>query len=261
MVLVNKNMRAYKEFTEEAIIINVVPYREIDCIVTFFSEKKGKLSGFAFGGLKSKRRFLGTLEKLNYVVISYQEYKGYISLKEAALKKRFSGIYKDVNKLGMAINCIKFLVSVHKGPVDCENIFKIVLDFLNTLDSKANIPFYFPLVFKARLCSKYGYFPTLDKCLSCSKEIDSEGGVFFLKEKKIRCLRCAYKKRGGVYLSNSEIKKLSFVFGGSSFSLEKIRFDDKEVDKKKILFLLERFVNDTLGDFLKKETCKFALDT
>ncbi len=247
-----KGMPGYREFTEEAIIVNVIPYREIDCIVSFFSEKKGKLSGFAFGGLKSRKRFLGTLEKLNYVVITYQEYKGYISLKEALLKKRFSSIHRDVNKLGMAINCIKFLLSVHKGPVDSEKVFKVVLNFLNILNSKVNIPFYFPLLFRARLCSEYGYFPTLDKCLDCFKRIGSEGGVFFLKDKKIRCLKCAHRKRGGIYLSSKEIKRLSFVFGASSLALEEVNFENEGVDKRKILFLLERFVDETLGDFLHK---------
>ncbi len=235
---------ATRELTEECIILRVVPYKEIDCIVTFFSQNRGKLSGFAFGGLKSKKRFLGTLEQFNHIVLTYQEYPGYISLKESVLKKRFSNIHKNMHMLGIAVNCLKFVEQVHKGPPDSKKVFELILDLLNLLNSDVNVPFYLPLFFKARMCCVYGYFPTLDTCFNCSKDLKDEGGVFFMSEKKMRCKLCSKSKRGGIFLSKKDIELLRFVLSSSPSSWSKI--DLKEHNKAKILFFLDKFVKVNL---------------
>ncbi len=239
------------ESIEEVIVYNVAPYREIDCIVRFFSKQRGRSSGFAFGGLRSKRRFLGCLEKLNYITLTLQDYRGYTCLKEARLNKRFSNIHKNPQKLGIAFNCFKFIESVHKGPVDTHKVFSLLLELLNTLENTTEVPFYFPLFFKARLCAEYGYKPTFDVCFDCMKDLKGSGGIFFLEERKLRCKRCSEKRQGGFFLSSYMLEKLQLIFSSSPNNWLAIKI--KNFEKNRILPFLDRFVDRTLGFFYRKK--------
>ena len=55
------------EFSERALVLRVGRFREIDAWVRLFSPIRGTYTAFAFGGLKSRRRFLGCLDPLNQV--------------------------------------------------------------------------------------------------------------------------------------------------------------------------------------------------
>ena len=49
-------------FSDEALVLSTVDFGEADRIVTLFTRGHGRLSAFAAGARKSKRRFAGALE-------------------------------------------------------------------------------------------------------------------------------------------------------------------------------------------------------
>jgi len=49
-------------FSDEAVVLGTVDFGEADRIVTLFTRNHGRLSAFAAGARKSKRRFAGALE-------------------------------------------------------------------------------------------------------------------------------------------------------------------------------------------------------
>ena len=51
-----------ERFAEEAVVLASVDYGEADRVVTLFTRGRGRLTAFAAGARKSKRRFAGALE-------------------------------------------------------------------------------------------------------------------------------------------------------------------------------------------------------
>ena len=102
------------EFSEQALVLRVGRFREIDAWVRLFSPVRGVYTAFAFGGLKSRRRFLGCLDPLSHVRFKVRRsgYQGYHCLTEAQLLDAPRRLRRDMNRLGMAVNCLKFLEAV-----------------------------------------------------------------------------------------------------------------------------------------------------
>ncbi len=68
-------------------------------MVKSISPNKGLQTYFAFGGLKSKRRFCGCLDILNILCGKIEnKKKGYYILQEASLIENFSLIKQDKKK-------------------------------------------------------------------------------------------------------------------------------------------------------------------
>ena len=94
------------EFSEDVVVLKVGTFREADCWVRFFSPTYGILTGFAFGGRRSRRRFGGCLDPLSLVRFRVSQNKRceYYCLEEGVLLNRFSGLKKDLKKLKYAKN-------------------------------------------------------------------------------------------------------------------------------------------------------------
>ncbi|MCA1743041.1 MAG: recombination protein O N-terminal domain-containing protein, partial [Desulfovibrionales bacterium] len=55
-------------FSEKVLITRTGRFKEYDLWVRFLSPSMGIMTGFAFGGCKSRRRFSGCLDTLNLVL-------------------------------------------------------------------------------------------------------------------------------------------------------------------------------------------------
>ncbi|MBL8952269.1 MAG: DNA repair protein RecO, partial [Myxococcaceae bacterium] len=65
-----------ERFVEESIVLSGVDYGEADRIVTLFTVGRGRLSAFAAGARKSKRRFPGALEPGTHLKARLVERRG-----------------------------------------------------------------------------------------------------------------------------------------------------------------------------------------
>ena len=61
------------EVATPGFVLHARPYGESDRIVTFITEKHGKLTGIAKGARNSRRRFGGTLEPFVHVRVVFQQ--------------------------------------------------------------------------------------------------------------------------------------------------------------------------------------------
>jgi len=212
------NCMSRKEFTEEVIVLRIGQFREIDCWVRFFSPSRGIVSAFAFGGYRSRRRFPGCLDILNQVmfkVVSNPTGK-YFYLQEGSLLQRFSGISRNMSRLGIAVNCIKFLEAAHLGGSDSRSVYYIILNTLQLLNSQAYVPAAFPLLFRAKVTGEYGFYPNITSCSLCGKEVDNDlesNYIFILQEGKICCTQCVSRFcKQGIKLRGIALAGLEGVF-------------------------------------------------
>ena len=183
-------------FTEKVLILRIGKFRENDLWIRLLSPSKGIITAFAFGGCKSRRRFCGCLDSLNVVLFRIKQHpvKKYYSLEEGTLINAFIQLKKNPSRLGMAVNCLKFLQQIAQAHVYSEEsstIYSLLLDSLHVLENGDEISSFFPLLFKARLIFAQGYEPCLNYCALCEKDLMAiKNPCFSFTEGKIYCASC-----------------------------------------------------------------------
>ena len=190
------------EYCEQALVLAVRRFREIDAWVRLLSPVRGVYTAFAFGGMKSRRRFLGCLDPLNHVQFKVRRsgYKGYHCLTEGRLLDAPSQLRVSPQRLGMAVNCLKFFEAVPIGPHGAAEAYALLREMLAALDGEAAPSPLFPLLFRARMTFLHGLLPVCGACAACGRAIGQGGAVCHVEEGKILCPDCRTATVGGVRL-------------------------------------------------------------
>ncbi len=208
------------EFSEEALVLKVGRFREVDAWVRLFSPKRGVYNAFAFGGCVSRRRFCGCLDVFNRVRFKAAvcSRRKYISLKEGRLVSSYGNIRTHGDRLGQAVNCLKFFEAVHPvdsgdplhGP-DPANVahrnapgapmagraFVLLSGALEALDAEAPSSGLFPLFFRAKAALVQGLFPDFGVCAACGQNLfDGRGAVLYIAEGRFFCPQCRGRDGG-----------------------------------------------------------------
>jgi len=180
------------EFSEKALVLKVGRFREIDAWVRLFSPVRGIYTAFAFGGMKSRRRFLGCLDPLNHVRFKVRRsgYKDYHCLTEASLLDAPHRLRHDLKRLGMAVNCLKFFEAVHIGPQGAAQGYALLRGMLAALEAESEPSPLFPLLFRARMAFLQGLLPVCDRCAACGEPFSAGGAVCHVEDGRLFCPRC-----------------------------------------------------------------------
>lgn len=180
------------EFSERALVLRVGRFREIDAWVRLFSPVRGVYTAFAFGGLKSRRRFPGCLDSFNHVQFKVRcsERRGYHCLTEAVLLDAPHRLRRDPVRLGLAVNCLKFFEAVQVGSQGAAEAYRLVRELLTALEAEASPSVLFPVLFRARMTFVQGMLPVWDRCAGCGTALGSEGAICLVEQGKFFCRHC-----------------------------------------------------------------------
>lgn len=181
------------EFSEKVLILKVGTFREADCWVRFFSPTRGLLTGFAFGGRKSRKRFCGCLDPLSQVHfrVTRDRKREYFCLEEGSLVNPFATLKKNLKNLGVVSNCIRFFEALSFSPDEYASVHDLLLESLEALDRADAGSQFIPLLFRAKMTFSQGYQPNFSQCKECGAPLDAfHRAVFALQEGALYCLRC-----------------------------------------------------------------------
>lgn len=180
------------EFSEQALVLRVGRFREIDAWVRLFSPVRGAYTAFAFGGLKSRRRFLGCLDPLNRVRFKVRRSGrlGYHYLTEGVLLATPRRLRQDPGRLGLAVNCLKFFEAVQIGPQGAAEAYALLEQVLSALEGETPPSALFPVLFRARMTALQGLLPAYDRCAVCGASLGETGAVCHVEQGKLLCRRC-----------------------------------------------------------------------
>lgn len=182
------------EFTERSLILKVGRFREIDLWIRLATPSRGVLTAFAFGGARSRKRFLGCLDPLNHVLFRFKRSPrgDYLYLMEGALVSGHPGLRASQRRLGQAANCLKFFECLHENSADARPGFELVSSALAELDAGGDASVMFPVLFRAKSAFIQGYAPDLATCPWCGKDLmDCVAPVFLVEQGRVACAACA----------------------------------------------------------------------
>lgn len=190
------------EFTEKALILRVGRFREADLWVRLFTRSRGRVNAFAFGGLRSVRRFCGCLDNFNLVNLRFRFSKRqeYLYLEEGTLLSSHPRLRKDPARLGQAVNCLKFFEALHEGCMNetarCSGesaaSFDLLLETLDCLEHAPHISDFFPVLFRLKATFLEGWSIEADTCSLCGKQLltSSSAASFLVEEGRMACEAC-----------------------------------------------------------------------
>ncbi|MDR2726763.1 MAG: recombination protein O N-terminal domain-containing protein, partial [Deltaproteobacteria bacterium] len=106
------------EWTDTALVLRVGRFRETDLWVRLLARRRGLISAFAFGASRSRRRFPGCLDLLNVIRVRAKDTRGgaYLNLEEGTLLEGPRRLRQDWRRLGMLMNCVRFLEALGVNP-------------------------------------------------------------------------------------------------------------------------------------------------
>ena len=190
------------EFTDTVLILRVGRFRETDLWVRFLSPKRGLVSAFAFGGSRSRRRFTGCLDCFNEVFFSIKTTRNgaYNALQEGVLMRAPRVLRDDWRRLGVAVNCAKFVEAFGIAPDGAAQAHALLAETLEMLE-EIQPPANFPLLFRAKMAFDQGYAMDLARCSRCGVTLARTPEVGFqIREGGFYCASCREKERAGKFL-------------------------------------------------------------
>ncbi len=200
------------EFSDQALVVYVGKFREADLWVRFLSPKRGLFTAFAFGGSRSRRRFCGCLDILNQVAVRVSRPKNggqFLNLQEGALLAGPQRLRKDIDRLGLAANCLKFIQAFEISPESAPDAHAAACGLLELLEETTPPPPLLPLLFRLRLAAGQGFAPRLDACQVCGRPSESLARWTFNPGRGgIACPACAGDGGPRLWLSGPGLRAL-----------------------------------------------------
>ena len=186
------------EFSECVLLLHVGKFKESDLWVRFLSPTRGILTAFAFGGSRSRRRFVGCLDIFNEVHIKAGSsgHGAYLALHEGVLTQGLSRLRVDLPRLGMAANCAAFLQAFGVGPEGAGSAHFLFHQTLRLLEEEDCPPGLLPLFFRARLAFDQGYALETRQCMLCGKPFQQENAYLLLRDGQFACRACSAAQPG-----------------------------------------------------------------
>lgn len=234
--------------TERAIILKTGRFREADLWVRLLTPQLGVLTAFAFGGLRSRRRFCGCLDVMNQILVHLKSSRTgeYLSMTESSLLHSPRRLREDPFRLGLAVNCLKFLDALTIDPETGAMAHQLLLDSMETLETAETAPSSFPVFFRGRLAFDLGFAPELEVCCVCGRP-HPQGGVMRVEQGRLACCECPSPEDQGLNLplSAGALEALRVLRHGSPNDWVALRLPAE--DLRQGLRAVDSFVRFHLG--------------
>ncbi len=189
------------EWNDSAIVLETGKFRESDLWLRIFSQNRGIMTVFAFGGSRSRRRFCGCLDVLNTIHCRVKSSRNgqYLALEEGTLLRGPQKLRYDLNRLGMVSNCIKFLQIFGIAEDGAAKVFAFVQEMLLLFEESVVPHTLFPVLFRMRIAAEQGFAPAFASCAICETNLSDKESIFYMDEGLCRCKNCVANGKSLAY--------------------------------------------------------------
>ena len=235
-------------FTEPLCILNTRLFREYDISLYVLSKERGCFTVYAFGGAKSRRRFVGCLDTFTIALCTVQinVKKGYFTLQEASLITSSKELLQDMSGYGVVQNCALFLQTVYRNNTSVSGVYTLFYDLLQACSYNRCLLSSLAFFFRFSLISLLGYTPTLYSCITCSRHIDSISHPFFSIEKGgVICHSCHPFSSGFRIRDREILYVLQYILSFSPLYWSSIPYSKQTIQQSCVL--IDEYIQYHLG--------------
>ncbi|HZH04087.1 MAG TPA: DNA repair protein RecO [Myxococcaceae bacterium] len=197
-----------ERFIEQALVLSTVDYGDADRLVTFLTSGRGKLTAFAAGARKSKRRFAGALEPFTLVRAQLVERRGNtLRLDGVDIEQGFYAIRESLPRIARALYCLELCRELVRDQEPQPELYASLLSYLKALEANQAGPTSL-VAFELRALAHAGLMPRLDACARCGGA-PTEGLRFDPDHGGIVCGACQSRVPGGVPVALGLVRALN----------------------------------------------------
>lgn len=179
-----------ERFRDEAVVLSTVDYGEADRVVTMLTLGHGRLSAFANGARKSKRRFAGALEAGTWLTVQLVERRGdTMRLDAAEIRESFHHLRESLPLIARSLYCLELCRELTRDQEAHPGLFHQLLDYLRLLDARKAGPTSL-IKFELDALAHAGFMPRFAPCLACGGPT-GERPSFDAQEGGVLCAGCA----------------------------------------------------------------------
>jgi DNA repair protein RecO (recombination protein O) len=154
-------------FSEAAVVLSTLDYGEADRMVTLLTAGRGKLTAFAAGARKSKRRFAGALDPFTLVTAQLVERRGETyRLDSVDIQRGFFDIRQDLARISRAMYVVELARELVRDREPHPELFSLVVGYLEALERREAGPTSL-LAFELTALAYAGLMPRFDRCGVC----------------------------------------------------------------------------------------------
>src|SRR5260221_576640 len=160
-----------------AIVLRGRLHGESDKIVTFLTKDWGKVTGIAKGAKRSQRRFVNVLEPFTHVQLRFRPSRPHHADELAFifgcdLLQSFRGPSRDLQRFAIASYCSELIDVMVTGREAGEEIYALLRDSLQGLETTEPISSVFLCTFELLLLAHTGYAPHLSDCQQGGRAVE-----------------------------------------------------------------------------------------
>ncbi len=186
-----------ERYAEEALVLSGVDYGEADRVITLFTRHRGKVSAFAAGARKSKRRFAGALEPGTHLKAQLVDRGGDVArLDGVDVLSSFHHLREDLPRIARAFYCLELARELTREREAHEDLLLCLLDYLGKLDRKEVGPTSL-IKFELDSLMMAGFRPRFSSCVICDG-VTGERPRFDPDAGGIVCQGCSYRVPGAL---------------------------------------------------------------
>jgi len=152
---------------EPAVVLSAVDYGEADRIVTFLTERRGRLSAFAAGARKSRRRFAGALEPGTLLRAHLVARRGSTWRLDAVdLDRSHLALRTDLPRLSRSLYALELCRELVRDEQPHPAIFQLLVGYLDQLEENRAGPTSL-IAFELAALGLAGFMPRFSACAVC----------------------------------------------------------------------------------------------
>lgn len=198
-----------------AIVLRSRPFGESDKIVSLLTRNFGKISGIAKGAMRSRKRFVNSLEPFALVNLRFQDHphSNLVFILTADLTVGYRQLVNSLESISHAA----YLVEITDGLIgereESGAVYQHLSDGLCYLD-KCGTSLRFLTSFELKLLRLVGYQPALDRCRRCPKApLDHVAYSWYFSpvDGGILCESCATSRRETLPLGAKAVEVLAVL--------------------------------------------------
>lgn len=193
-------------YRDHGIVLRTHKLGEADRIITFITERHGKVRAVAKGVRKTKSKFGARLEPTSHVALQLYEGRELDIVTQAESVDHFKPIRIDLDRLTRAVTMLEAVDQLSLEREPNPDLYRMLLGALRTVAERNSA-----LVvagFHWKVLALEGFRPQVDSCVSCEEE---EGLVAFdATEGGLLCV----EHRRGTRVSPEAVLLLQEILGG-----------------------------------------------
>lgn len=242
----------------EAIVLRARKVRDTSKIVVFFTQRFGKVSAIAKGGLRPKSKFGSSLEILTHSLIIYyaKENRNVHTLSHSETLNPFSDVKADFAKLAYASVAVELLERFAPPEEPNEGLFDLAILTFREFDAAARDELEVILAsYLLKMLHLVGYGPSLSTCVRCGKKVGDGDASFGLLSGGVLCRTCVDRDINVVGL-DSDVLELMRSF--EKKTVKQVRKKSVPVDtSRRACDILATFVRMVVGEGSRVKSLEF----